>query len=217
MSDAIPGGEDTGRVHLIPALYRLAGETVKEKGRDRWYQGSLGAQKKKGCGKQPWRVTCRVFESQGSSMCKCRGEPLNFSLGSLLGAISREGETKRGLDAGGFWGWAVGGGGMVGKESMLKSRETDGPSLHQVFAAPVWSQGLPWLQAPFHLACPPAHRRGLIGISNSARLKLGVILDSSLLLRPNSRQIYLLVPSNLIYFSPFPLLFLWFILSTNDL
>ena len=30
----IPGGEVTGRVHLIPALYRIAEETVMEKGRE---------------------------------------------------------------------------------------------------------------------------------------------------------------------------------------
>lgn len=40
---------------------------------------------------------------------QCRGEPLSFSLGSLLGALSREGETKRGLDAGGFGGVGRGG------------------------------------------------------------------------------------------------------------
>lgn len=34
LSDAMPGGEDTGRVHLIPGLYGIARETVKEKGRE---------------------------------------------------------------------------------------------------------------------------------------------------------------------------------------
>lgn len=73
MSDAIQGGEDTGRVHLIPTPYRLAEETVEEKGRDRWHQGSLGAQKKKECGKQPWRVTCRVLRAKGAACAMQRG------------------------------------------------------------------------------------------------------------------------------------------------
>lgn len=51
MSGAMLGGEDTGRVHLIPALHRLAGEIVKEKSSSiKWAQGPLWAQNKKQLG-----------------------------------------------------------------------------------------------------------------------------------------------------------------------
>lgn len=48
MSDAMPGGEDAGRGHFIPALHRLARETVKEKGSPtRWAQCPLEHRRKR--------------------------------------------------------------------------------------------------------------------------------------------------------------------------
>lgn len=55
----MPGGKNTGRVYLMPALHRLAvGESRK--------RPVSWAQRKKGC---------RVFESPRSSMCKGRENP----------------------------------------------------------------------------------------------------------------------------------------------
>ena len=55
----------------------------------------------------------------------------------------------------GWWcGWK---GGRVG---ILKGRETDGTSLHQVFAVLLWSLGLLRLQAP--LRRPACHRTGAV-------------------------------------------------------
>lgn len=73
MSRAVVGEEDTGSVHLIPALHRLAGETVKEKSSPtKW------AQNKKEWGRQSWRVIRRMFESKGVVACAKQRGTLRF-------------------------------------------------------------------------------------------------------------------------------------------
>lgn len=50
------------------------------------------------------------------------------------------------------------------RESWHMSKETDGTSLHQVFAVPLWSPGLLRLQAP--LCRPARHRTGAVSLAS---------------------------------------------------
>lgn len=144
MSDPMLGGED-----MIPALHRLAGEIVKEKSSHQSGTGSSRVQKKKGWGRQPWKVMCSVFESQGRAYAKVERILEVSLLGAYLVLLSRKRIPEDcwllgfGLRGGDGQSVCMEGCGLLG----WRGREPDdkelrreiGASLHQVFAAPLWS------------------------------------------------------------------------------
>lgn len=158
-----------------------------------------------------WQVALerryRVFENQGAACAKGRGEPLCCSPDAI-----REGEPKE--DAEGFW---VGVGGAVlwleRRESWHISKETDGTSLHRVCCPPCGLRDCCGSR-PLYVDLPATVPARSHCISNPTSLKL-----SHPRLFPSIRRVAkpTVVSSNLISFSPFPVLFLWPGLSTNAL